>query len=89
MKTSVYAKVDLQEDLKRIFQRLKKTVVLVTHDMGEAAFFGDTIILLRDGRIVQSGELNELVNSPADPFVTQFINAQRSPLDALRRRNST
>jgi len=76
-------RADLQEDLKRIFRTLKKTVVLVTHDMGEAGFFGDTIILLRDGRIVQSGGLNELVNSPADPFVTQFINAQRSPLDAL------
>ncbi len=79
---------DLQEDLKSIFLRVKKTVVLVTHDIGEAGFFGDTIILLRDGRIVQSGGLNELVNSPADPFVTQFINAQRSPLDALRRNSS-
>jgi osmoprotectant transport system ATP-binding protein len=64
---------------------LKKTVVLVTHDMGEAGFFGDTIILLRDGRIVQSGGLTELVNLPADPFVTQFINAQRSSLYALGR----
>ncbi len=78
-------RADLQEDLKSIFRTLKKTVVLVTHDMGEAGFFGDTIILLRDGRIVQSGGLNELVNSPADPFVTQFINAQRSPLDAFGR----
>ncbi|MFI5294990.1 MAG: ATP-binding cassette domain-containing protein [Thermodesulfovibrionales bacterium] len=78
-------RADLQEDLKRIFRTLKKTVVLVTHDMGEAGFFGDTIILLRDGRIVQSGRLTELLTSPADPFVTQFINAQRSPLDALGR----
>jgi osmoprotectant transport system ATP-binding protein len=81
-------RADLQEDLKRIFRTLKKTVVLVTHDMGEAGFFGDTIILLRDGRIVQSGGLNELVTSPADPFVAQFINAQRSPLDALERNNA-
>ncbi len=78
-------RANLQEDLRRIFQCVKKTVVLVTHDMGEAGFFGDKIILLRDGRIVQSGGLSELVNSPADPFVTQFINAQRSPLDALGR----
>jgi osmoprotectant transport system ATP-binding protein len=78
-------RADLQKDLKRIFRTLKKTVVLVTHDMGEAGFFGDTIILLRDGRIVQSGRLNELLTSPADPFVTQFINAQRSPLDVLGR----
>ena len=74
-------RADLQTDLKRIFQALKKTVVLVTHDMGEAAFFGDLIILLRDGRIVQSGRAEDLICSPADPFVTRFVNAQRKPLD--------
>ena len=37
---------DLQEDLRRIFKTLKKTVVLVTHDMAEAGFFGDHVILL-------------------------------------------
>jgi osmoprotectant transport system ATP-binding protein len=78
-------RADLQEDLKKIFRTLKKTVIFVTHDMGEACFFGDTIVLLHNGRVVQSGEPGELVNSPADPFVAQFINAQRSPLDALGR----
>lgn len=72
---------DLQTDLKRIFRTLKKTVVLVTHDMGEAAFFGDLIILLRDGQIVQIGRTEDLIQAPADPFVTRFINAQRKPLD--------
>jgi len=75
---------ELQSDLRRIFQTLRKTVVMVTHDMGEAAFFGDRIVLLRDGRMVQEGTIDELVHSPVDPFVTRFINAQRSPLDALR-----
>lgn len=79
-------RAELQADLKEIFQRLKKTVVLVTHDMGEAAFFGDVIVLLREGRIVQTGTAEELVNAPADPFVTHFINAQRSPLDWIRRK---
>ena len=78
-------RADLQTDLKRVFQTLKKTVVLVTHDMGEAAFFGDLIVLLREGRIVQTGTVEELVNAPADPFVTHFINAQRSPLNGIRR----
>ncbi len=73
-------RADLQGELKGIFRTLGKTVVLVTHDMGEAAYFGGTIVLLRDGRIVQSGSLDELIDSPADPFVTDFINAQRSPL---------
>lgn len=75
---------ELQTDLRRIFQTLRKTVVMVTHDIGEAGFFGDHIVLLREGRIVQQGTLEAFVHSPAEPFVTQFINAQRSPLDALR-----
>ena len=70
---------DLQQDLLDIFKRLGKTVVLVTHDIGEAAFFGDRIILLRDGGIVQEGTWRDLVDRPADEFVTRFINAQRSP----------
>jgi osmoprotectant transport system ATP-binding protein len=74
---------DLQEDLRRIFQSLGKTVVLVTHDLGEAGYFGDRLVLLRDGRIVQQATLRELVEKPADPFVTRFINAQRSPLETL------
>ncbi len=72
-------RADLQTDLKRIFQTLRKTVVFVTHDMGEAAFFGDMIVLLHGGRIVQTGTLDELYRTPADPFVTHFINAQRTP----------
>lgn len=74
---------DLQRELKEIFSTLGKTVVLVTHDIGEAGFFGDHIVLLRDGRIVQRGTLKELVRQPADPFVTRFIAAQRSPLETL------
>ncbi len=71
---------DLQRELKEIFQALAKTVVLVTHDLGEAAFFGDTIVLLRDGRIVQRGTLEAMLRAPADEFVQRFIQAQRSPL---------
>ena len=52
--------------------------------IGEAGFFADVIVLMRDGAIVQTGTLNDLVRSPADPFVTRFINAQRAPFDALR-----
>jgi len=52
---------ELQTDLKKIFQTLNKTVVIVTHDIGEAGFLGDLIVLLRDGQIVQQGNLTELV----------------------------
>ena len=68
----------LQEDLRTIFRTLKKTVVLVTHDLSEAVFFGDRIVLMRDGKVVQHGTLDALARSPADPFVTEFINAQRA-----------
>ena len=70
---------DLQNDLREIFRSLQKTVVLVTHDMGEAGFFGDEVLLLGSGRIVQRGTLDELLHKPADDFVKKFILAQRLP----------
>ncbi|WP_218081985.1 ATP-binding cassette domain-containing protein [Anthocerotibacter panamensis] len=73
----------LQTELKNIFTLLDKTVVLVTHDMGEAAYFGDEIILMRQGQIVQRGSLTDLLQRPAEPYVTDFIQAQRSPLATL------
>lgn len=69
---------DLQNDLKEIFSRLNKTVVLVTHDMHEAAHFAHEIMLLRDGALVQRGTLETLLASPAETFVTDFIRAQRA-----------
>ena len=69
---------DLQAELKDVFAKLGKTVVLVTHDLAEAAFFGDTIVLMRAGRIVQRGSLEEMLRDPADDFVRRFIQAQRA-----------
>jgi osmoprotectant transport system ATP-binding protein len=58
-------------------------VVLVTHDLGDTAVLADDVILLRAGRVVQRGPLPELVLHPAEPFVTDFIQAQRGPLAKL------
>jgi osmoprotectant transport system ATP-binding protein len=69
---------DLQSDLRDIFRRLGKTVVMVTHDLGEAGFLGDNLVLLREGRIEQQAPFDALVRQPATPFVRQFITAQRS-----------
>ncbi len=77
---------DLQRDLKEVFQTLQKTVVLVTHDIGEAAYLGDTIVLMKDGAIVQQGTIRDMIERPMDSFVAQFIQAQRSPLESLHRR---
>ena len=74
---------ELQTDLRDIFRTLGKTVVMVTHDIGEAGYFGDSVVLLRDGAMVQQGSLRDLLDRPADPFVERFITAQRSLLDTL------
>lgn len=78
-------RADLQEMLRNIFRKLNKTVLMVTHDMGEAAFFGDIIVLMREGRIIQQGVPRSFIQNPADPFVTKFINAQRNQLESLVR----
>jgi osmoprotectant transport system ATP-binding protein len=76
---------ELQADLKEIFRRLHKTVVLVTHDLGEAGFLGDRLVLLQAGRIVQQAPFEELLRRPTSEFVRTFVNAQRRPagLEAL------
>jgi osmoprotectant transport system ATP-binding protein len=72
-------RADLQIELRRIFAAVGKTVVLVTHDLREAALLGSTIALLRAGRVVQQGSLDDLARRPAEPFVTEFLGAQAPP----------
>ena len=71
-------RASLQTELKEIFSRLGKTVILVTHDMAEAGYIGDNIVLMREGQVVQQGTLDDLRERPADGFVSEFITAQRS-----------
>jgi osmoprotectant transport system ATP-binding protein len=74
-------RAELQAELREIFSTLRKTVVLVTHDLGEAAFLADDIALLDAGRIVQQGRLEQLLECPATAFVTRFVNSQRHPFE--------
>lgn len=74
---------ELQQELKAIFEQLDKTVIMVTHDIAEAAFFAHTLVLMRAGRIIQTGSFKTLAQTPAEPFVEQFINAQREPMAKL------
>lgn len=71
-------RASLQTELKEIFNRLGKTVILVTHDMAEAGYIGDSIVLMREGQVLQKGTLDDLRERPADGFVSEFITAQRS-----------
>ncbi len=69
-------RADLQRDLRDLIRNLAKTAVLVTHDMAEAAYFADEIVLMRAGQIVQRGTPADLRDRPADAFVTHFLTAQ-------------
>jgi osmoprotectant transport system ATP-binding protein len=71
-------RAELQMDLRAAFADLAKAVVLVTHDLAEAAFLAHRLVLLRDGQIVQEGTLEDLAVRPADEFVTRFVHAQRT-----------
>jgi osmoprotectant transport system ATP-binding protein len=73
-------RAELQEEFREIFATLAPTAVLVTHDLAEAAYLGQRLVLLEAGRVVQEGTLDDLRRHPADPFVTRFLRAQRTAL---------
>ncbi len=68
---------ELQDQLKMLFARLGKTVIVVTHDLAEAAWFADRLLLMRAGRVVQDGCFEDLRDRPASAFVSEFVHAQR------------
>jgi osmoprotectant transport system ATP-binding protein len=71
-------RVNLQRDLKEICAQLQQTVLVVTHDLPEAAFLTNDIVLVNEGRIVQRGSIADLRAKPANEFAREFISAQRS-----------
>jgi osmoprotectant transport system ATP-binding protein len=52
-------------------------VIVVTHDLAEAAWFAERLVLLRKGKVVQDGNLSDFRQRPANGFVTHFVQAQR------------
>ncbi|MGH8229084.1 MAG: ATP-binding cassette domain-containing protein [Steroidobacteraceae bacterium] len=74
---------ELQRDLRELFARLERTVVLVTHDIAEAGLLGDELVLLNDGHIVQQGSLADLLDRPASAFVRAFVASQRGARELL------
>jgi osmoprotectant transport system ATP-binding protein len=68
----------LQEDLIKLQNNIKKTIVFVTHDMKEALKLGDRICLMKDGQIVQTGTPEELLHQPANDFVREFVGIDRT-----------
>ena len=67
----------LQDDLRNLQQEIQKTIVFVTHDMDEALKIADMVVVMRDGKIEQTGSPQELINEPANYFVRSFIGLDR------------
>ncbi|WP_114853686.1 glycine betaine/L-proline ABC transporter ATP-binding protein [Brachybacterium sp. YJGR34] len=64
---------DMQDQLAELQQRLEKTILFITHDLNEAMRIGDRIAMMRDGRIVQIGTSDEILNEPANDYVARFV----------------
>lgn len=77
----------LQEEVKRIQKKLKKTIVFVTHDMEEALRMADTIVFMNKGQVLQMASPEEMLQNPADPIIKSFmgrhINMNDSTVDML------
>ncbi|MGO4541753.1 betaine/proline/choline family ABC transporter ATP-binding protein [Paenibacillus sp. 2TAB19] len=71
------SRVQLQNELIGLNQKVGKTIVFVTHDIDEALKIADVIVLLRDGKIEQIGAPDELLRNPASDYVKEFVGAER------------
>jgi osmoprotectant transport system ATP-binding protein len=76
-------RAELQQELRACFAQLRKTVLLVTHDMAEAAFFSEQLVLMRNGEVLQQGHCKQLLQQPASDFVVAFVKAQRQLSEIL------
>ena len=68
---------DMQGELMHLQEKFRKTIIFITHDMNEALKIGDRIAILRDGIVVQIGTGDEILNSPADDYVSEFTRDVR------------
>jgi osmoprotectant transport system ATP-binding protein len=86
------ARERLQDEFKDILKRVRKTIVMVTHDLDEAMKMGDRVAIMRDGRLIQYATPDEILAAPADSFVETFVGPDRAlkrlslrTVDALMR----
>ncbi len=68
----------LQQEFISIQRKLRKTVIFVTHDLDEAVRVADRIVLMRDGKVVQTGAPEEILGAPANDFVREFVGSDRA-----------
>jgi osmoprotectant transport system ATP-binding protein len=71
-------RVRLQDEFRDILRKVKKTVVIVTHDLDEAIKMGDRIAIMRDGRLLQYDSPQEILARPVNEFVESFLGPDRA-----------
>lgn len=64
---------DMQNELIALQRKLHKTILFITHDLDEAINLGDRIVLMKDGRVVQTGTAEEILTNPASRYVERFV----------------
>src|SRR5690606_32351294 len=64
---------DMQDELIELQEKMKKTIVFITHDLDEALRIGDRIALMKDGSLIQIGTPEEMLTQPANHYVERFI----------------
>lgn len=64
---------DMQDELLELQEKMKKTIIFITHDLDEALRIGDRIALMKDGSLVQIGTPEEMLTQPANRYVERFI----------------
>ena len=76
---------DMQNELIRLQQQERRTIIFITHDLNEALKLGDHIIIMRDGAVVQYGTSEDILSHPADPYVEEFVrDVRKSSVVTLR-----
>lgn len=66
-------RADMQDELLALQQKMHKTIIFITHDLDEALKLGDRIMLMKDGKAVQTGIAEEILTNPADDYVRRFV----------------
>ena len=71
----------MQDELLDLQEKMKRTIVFITHDLDEAIKLGDRIAIMRDGEVVQVGTSEEILTEPANDYVARFVeNVDRSKI---------